>query len=218
MKTHKNLICIDCFGGKPRSGWLAALAMSAALVCAAVLLSGCATETPLFDEDMAPFGSVKLTEGDTVVITFPGSTTLNTKQKIRRDGKIDLQLVGEVQAAGKTPHELEEELLKLYGPQLVLKQVTVSLDSSSYPVFVSGSVMHPGKIQAERPIDVLEAIMEAGGPDAQKANLRRVVVLRHQEGQLKRYVLNLKRVLDGNGKRVFYLRPSDIVWIPEKAF
>ena len=78
--------------------------------------------------------------------------------------------------------------------------------------------MHPGKLMAERPISVLEAVMEAGGFDNAKANMRRVVVLRNEEGQLKHYTLNLKRVLDGKSKQLFYLRPSDIVYVPEKVF
>ncbi len=150
--------------------------------------------------------------------TFPGSPDLNTAQRIRRDGKIDMKTVGEIQAAGKTPKELEKEILKLYEKDLVLKEVSVILQASSYPVFVTGSVMHPGKLMAERPISALEAVMEAGGFDNAKANMRRVVVLRTEEGQLKRYVLDLKSVLDGRSKQLFYLRPSDIVYVPEKAF
>jgi polysaccharide export outer membrane protein len=176
------------------------------------------TAPPIYPDDWTPYGSIKLTEGDALSITFPGSPDLNTTQRIRRDGKIDLKTVGEVTAAGKTPAELEKEILKLYEKDLVLKEVSVILQSSSYPVFVTGAVMHPGKLLAERPISALEAIMEAGGPDNAKANLRRVVVLRNEEGHLQRYVLDLKSVLNGRSKQVFYLRPSDIVYIPEKIF
>jgi polysaccharide export outer membrane protein len=83
---------------------------------------------------------------------------------------------------------------------------------------VTGSVTHPGKLMAERPMSVLEAIMEAGGFDNAKANMRKVVVLRNEAGQLKRYSLDLKRVLDGKSKQLFYLRPGDIVYVPEKVF
>src|SRR6266542_2984332 len=208
--------------GEPRvnlTSWLKALAKLSALMCALVVpLSGCTTTTGVFKDDWTPYSSVKLTEGDTVSITFPGSPDLNTAQKIRRDGKIDMKTVGEIQAAGKTPKELEKEILKLYEKDLVLKEVSVILQSTSYPVYVTGSVMHPGKVMAERPMSALEAVMEAGGFDNAKANMRRVVVLRNEAGQLKRYVLDLKSVLDGRSKQLFYLRPSDIVYVPEKAF
>jgi hypothetical protein len=39
-----------------------------------------------------------LREGDTVRLNFPGAPNLNTTQAIRRDGKLALPLVGEVQA------------------------------------------------------------------------------------------------------------------------
>jgi len=196
------------------------LAKLLALICVLVApLSGCTTtETPLFEADQIPYSSAKLREGNIVAISFPGSPNLNTTQTIRSDGKIELQLAGEVTAAGKTPAELEKEILKLYETQLVLKQVTVVVQSSAYPVFVSGSVMHPGRVMVDRPILVLEAIMEAGGFDNTKANMRRVVVLRHEEGQLKHYTLDLKRVLEAKSQQLFYLRPFDIVYIPEKVF
>src|SRR5881628_38251 len=185
------------------------MAKLSALVCFVVVpLSGCTTTTRSFQEDWTPYASIKLIEGDALSITFPGSPDLNTVQRIRRDGKIDLKTVGEFPAAGKTPAELEKEILKLYEKDLVLKEVSVILQSSSYPVFVTGSVMHPGKVMAERPISALEAIMEAGGFDNAKANLRKVVVLRKEEGPLKQYKLDLKSVLVGKSKQLFYLKPN----------
>ena len=202
-----------------RPNWLKALAKLSALIWAVVVpLSGCTTTPRNFQEDWTPYASIKLIEGDALSITFPGSPDLNTTQRIRRDGKIDLKTVGEFPAAGKTPAELEKEILKLYEKDLVLKEVSVILQSSSYPVFVTGSVMHPGKLMATRPMSALEAVMEAGGFDNAKADLKKVVVLRNEEGQLQRYVLDLQRVLDGKSKQLFYLRPSDIVYVPEKVF
>jgi len=219
MKTHSMNYPATGKYSKVRSNWFKALAKLSVLVCVVVVpLSSCTTAGPLFQDEVTPYSSVKFTEGDAVSITFPGSPDLNTVQRIRRDGKIDLKTVGEVQAAGKSPKELEKEILKLYEKDLVLKEVSVILQTTSYPVFVTGSVMRPGKIMAERPISALEAIMEAGGFDNAKANLRKVVVIRNEEGQVRRYVLDIKRVLDGKSKQLFYLKPNDIVYIPEKVF
>src|SRR2546426_5086664 len=219
MKIHskKNLMAGESSEARPN--WFKALAKLSVLVCVVVVpLSGCTTAPPIFPDDLTPYSSVKLTEGDAISITFPGSPDLNTAQRIRRDGKIDLKTAGEVQAAGKTPKELEKDILKLFEKDLVLKEVSVILQSTSYPVFVVGSVMHPGKVMAERPISALEAVMEGGGFDNGKANMRRVGVLRTEEGQLTHYVLDLKCVLDGKCKQLLYLRPNDILYIPEKVF
>lgn len=158
-----------------------------------------------------------LREGDVVKVSIPGAPNLETVQAIRRDGKLALALIGEVQAAGLKPSELQAELIRLYSPQLVTKEINVSIVSSNFSTFVSGAVLRPGKITSDHPITVLEAIMEAGGPDYTKANLKAVVVIRQDEnGRTKNFTLNIKSVMDGENKEPFFLKPSDIVIVPER--
>jgi polysaccharide export outer membrane protein len=157
-----------------------------------------------------------LREGDILKISFPGSPDLNSVQQIRTDGKITLPLVGEVQAAGLTPGNLQKHLMDLYAPQLASKEVTVEVQSSSFPVYVTGAVLRPGKIVSDHPITALEAIMEAGGPDYTKANLKNVTVIRQEGNQTKNYKLNLKRVMEGQAGEPFYMKPADIIFVPEK--
>jgi polysaccharide biosynthesis/export protein len=159
---------------------------------------------------------ITLREGDDLKISFPGSANLDTTQQIRRDGKISLPLVGEVQAAGETPDELQQSLIKLYAPQISSKEVIVTVESSAFPVYVTGCVIRPGKISSDKPMTALEAVMEAGGFDYEKANLRNVRVIRSEDGVSKSYTLNLKMALNGNEDKPFYLKPSDIVYVPEK--
>lgn len=157
-----------------------------------------------------------LREGDTVKVSFASAPNMDTTQLIRRDGKIELPLVGEVMAAGKTTTELEKEVIQLYAPQLNSKEITVTLESASFPVFVTGCVLKPGKILSDHPITALEAIMEAGGFDYDKANLKSVRVIRHDGTEVDHFTLNLKGVLAGDNKETFPLRPSDIVYVPER--
>jgi polysaccharide export outer membrane protein len=160
--------------------------------------------------------SLTLHEGDVVRVTFPGSTNLNSVQAIRRDGKITLELAGEVTAAGLTPNELEKEIIRLCGAQLISKEVVVSVDSSSFPVFVTGAVVRPGKIMSDRPITALQAIMESGGFDYARANLTSVRVIRQENGEVRTYKLNLKLALQGKRSEPFDLKSADIVYVPEK--
>jgi polysaccharide export outer membrane protein len=157
-----------------------------------------------------------LREGDDVRISFPGAPNLDTTQRVRTDGRITLSMVGEVMAAGMTPSELEKKLLELYSTQLVSKEVTVTVVSSTFTVFVTGAVSKPGKIVADHPISALEAVMEAGGFDATKADMRAVRVVRVQDGVTKNYIVNLKLALEGGQSEPFYLKRSDIVYVPEK--
>jgi polysaccharide export outer membrane protein len=188
------------------------------LVTGMFFSSGCVAPTAT----EAPNGSTRqveaftLQEGDMLKITFPGAPNLDSAQTVRRDGKITLALVGELVAVGRTPTELEQELLKLYSTQLVTKEVSVLVVSSSYAVFVSGAVLRPGKIMADRPLTALEAIMEAGGFDNAKADMKAVKVVRQEGGGTKNYILNLKLILEGQSSESFYLKRSDIIYVPEK--
>ena len=160
--------------------------------------------------------AITLREGDVLKVSFPGSPTLDTTQEVRRDGKITLPLVGEVDAAGATPTALETKLVDLYAPQLSSKQVVVEVESSSFPVYVTGMVQHPGKILSDHPISAIEAVMEAGGFDYAKANLKEVTVIRREKDTMKNYKLNLKAVLEGRSGESFELKPDDIVYVPER--
>lgn len=159
---------------------------------------------------------VLLREGDILRILFPSAPNLNASQQIRRDGKITLQLVGEVDAAGLTAAQLEKALIEKYRSQLTSPEVTVAVESSSFSAFVTGAVIKPGKITSSRPITALEAIMEAGGFDYVKANLKAVKVIRNEGGKVNNFTLDLKRVIDGKETQPFYLKPSDIVYVPER--
>jgi polysaccharide export outer membrane protein len=191
------------------------------LLLAAFTFTGCGT-TQLDEPAKKPVAeqphseTIILREGDVLQISFPGSANLDTNQKIRRDGKIALPLVGEVTAAGLTPDELQDNLVKLYAPQISSKEVIVELESSSFPVFVTGCVVHPGKVLSDHPMTALEAIMESGGFDYTKANLKSVKVIRRKNDASENYTLNLKAVLDGSDHKPFYLEPSDIIYVPER--
>lgn len=160
--------------------------------------------------------STTLREGDVIKLTFPTASNLDTQLQIRRDGKIALPIVGEVQAAGLEPVNLERQLMELYSTELVSGEVFVSVVSSSYPIFVTGAVVRPGKIEADRPMTALEAIMEAGGFEMTKANGEQVVIVRHGEAGVRNFTLNLRDVLEGRSRETFYLQPSDIVYVPER--
>ncbi|MCL4190555.1 MAG: SLBB domain-containing protein, partial [Thermoguttaceae bacterium] len=165
---------------------LAWVAGTAAIVLG---LAGCSSPnlTPVSPDDEKPYRSVSLREGDAVKIVFPGAPSLNTVQQVRRDGMITLDEGNELMAAGKAPAQLQDEILALYSARLVRKEVLVTVDSSAYPVFVSGAVLRPGKILVTEPLTVVEAIMEAGGLDENRAQSKKVMVTREQDGVVSHY-------------------------------
>jgi polysaccharide export outer membrane protein len=200
--------------------FLSAFTSTAALLlvlCVALAGGGCVTGPLVYPKnDPDPYREVRLREGDTIKITFPGAAALDSTQQVRRDGKITISLGGEMSVMGKTPAELEKEIVTRYGDQLATKQVVVTLPSSAYPIFVTGAVLRPGKITADRPLSALEAIMEAGGFDFNKANLKAVTILRQTDGRVINYKLNLQEALKGPKSDPFYVKPADILYVPEK--
>ena len=104
-----------------------------------------------------------------------------------------------------------------YAPQISSSDVTVAIESSSFSCFCNWLVCWPrGRVSSSEPITALEAIMEAGGFDYSRANLRKIHVIRHDKDTSQSYVLNLKDVLNGDDQNNFFLRPDDIVYVPEK--
>ena len=192
-----------------------------ALVAAAAF-SGCETTAvvgnnpPPAPSDARQMQSLVVREGDTLKISFPGAPNLDTTQQVRRDGRITLPLIGEFTPVGMTPSVVEQELAKLYASQIVSNEVTVTVVSSSYSVFVNGSGLRPGKITTDRPLSALEAVMEAGGFDPARANMKAVVIIRQVNGQTRNYTIDLQSVLAGRSSEPFMLEPSDIVFVPER--
>ena len=192
--TMMKTFVTDVFEDKGRFvQWLIKPALGLVLLA---VVAGCQTQPailPPTSQTTNVTEVITLREGDVLKISFPGSANLNTTQPIRRDGMISMPLVGEVKAVGKTPAELEKDLIDLYSTQLVSKVVTVEVQSSVFPVYVSGSVLRPGKIMSDHPITALEAVMEAGGFDYTKANMKKVQVTRREGESTRVYVLNLKQ-------------------------
>jgi polysaccharide export outer membrane protein len=189
------------------------------LLAAVAAFSGCATspaDKAAYQAAGARSETIILREGDMVKIAFPGSANLDSTQQIRRDGKVALPLVGEVAAAGLTPEELQQKLAGVYATQITTKEVTVAVLSSAFPVFVTGSVLHPGKILSDHPITALEAVMEAGGFDFTTANMKAVKIIRHENGAVKNFTVDLKLALSGKNSTPFYLKPDDIIYVPER--
>jgi len=162
---------------------------------------------------------VTLREGDMLAIKFEGATNLNTTAKIAADGTLPLPIIGKVKAAGRTPTELEAMLTVLYEKEIKANEnISVDVLNSASVVYVSGAVLKPGKVPLDRPLTALDAVMEAGGFDPLKAKPAGAVVLRTENGRRAKYPVDLKKALAGDDLNLFYLKPFDIIYVPEKKF
>lgn len=196
-------------------------------MCVALLVAvGCA-RTPKWD--MAPFPTeapadeeappveVVLQPYDTVRFRFLYWPELDDEQVIRPDGKISLLMVGDVEARGKTPSELREELTRLYDPMLKNPEINVVVSNlASDKAYVFGAVWAPGMVTLSGELTLLGAIAEAGGFQEPQANKSFVVVVRNIEGEQYARGVNLNQTLrNPNSTETFYIEPYDIVYVPE---
>jgi polysaccharide export outer membrane protein len=204
--------------------WPGRLVLLALPALCVLLLAGCVSPHGQFSAvpglDPVPLtcATNSLTEGDLVSITFQYSTNFNAAQKIALDGTLNLETVGQVKAAGKTSLQLQEELAKLYKPQIKDDVVTVKVLVPASSIYISGAVVRPGKVPFDRPMTVLEGVMEAGGFDPNRAKLAAVTVLRLENGRQRTYHIDLGKVLQGADEDPFYLMPFDIIHVPLKTF
>jgi polysaccharide export outer membrane protein len=169
-------------------------------------------------EDSLSTDSMRLREGDAIRITFENATNLSTIQTIPLDGFITLPLIEPIKAAGMTLLDLEATLTVLYEPQIKTSEIRVTRVASSASYSVGGAVLKPGKFALDRPLTALEAVIEAGGVDHARAKLSEVVVLRIENNRRVKYRVNLKRALRGKEIDLFYLKPFDIIFVPQKTF
>jgi len=189
----------------------------AAVLVSLALIAGCAAKTAVDTVESAPrpLPRVVIGPGDVLDVKFFDLPELNESQAVRPDGRITLQLVGEVDVAGKSPLEITADLYTLYEPHLQKPKVTVVVRSlRSNRVYVGGEVRSPGTFEMTGAMTPLEAIILAGGFDMRSAKIKNVVLIRHSEGKRYGYTLNLKDAQSAAGTNDFYLEPFDIVWVP----
>ena len=144
--------------------------------------------------------------------SFVGRTERHRAAAHESDGRVSLPLVGQVYASGKSASQLQAELTNLYKPQLQNSEVTVTLESVTIPVVVSGEVQKPGKVVFERPATVLEAIMEAGGFTAY-GDPKTISVIRQVNGIQHSQIVDLSKVLHGAPSRVMYVSAGDVIYV-----
>ncbi len=154
--------------------------------------------------------------GDVIETKFFYAPELNETQTIRPDGKIVLQLVGEVVAEGKSPAQLMDEIKQRYARILYKPEVTViTRQLVARRVYVGGEVMAPGPVDMPGQLDVLAAIMIAGGFNPLSAEVSNVVIIRHKNGQRYGTSVDFRKALAGQTDERLLLHPRDIVFVPK---
>ena len=135
---------------------------------------------------------------------------------VRSDGKITLPLVGELQAAGHTPRELQTEIANKLQSYISEPEVTVIVQEVKSQRFnILGQIAKPGSYLVSNSATVLDAIALAGG-FRDFAKKKSIYVLRQNgDGTQSRLPFNYAEVIKGkNPEQNVKLKPRDTVIIP----
>ena len=187
------------------------------LVFAALALGGCQSPLPPLPNPPGPHTAVRLSPGDVVRVSYADETIPDQTQKIRRDGKVSLPLIGEVTAAGKRVIDFQHELVRRYEGELENSEVLVTLENGTATVTVSGFANKPGKLSFDRPTTVYQAIMEAGGV-SDYGSLRNIHLTRIINGEQRTETLNLKPAIRGTPTKPKYVQDGDVIYISRSWF
>jgi polysaccharide export outer membrane protein len=152
---------------------------------------------------------------DMVQVSVWNNEALSRTVPVRPDGKISLPLLNDIQAAGFTPMELRDSVIKRLADYMPNPEVSVIVtEVKSFKVSVIGSVMKPGRYEIKSSATVMDAIAMAEGLN-QFASRSRIVVMRQNGRKTERIPFDYDKVRDGDGRQVnFYLRPGDIILVP----
>jgi polysaccharide export outer membrane protein len=153
---------------------------------------------------------------DVLAINVWKEPEISRSVPVRSDGRISLPLVGELQASGQTPLQLEQEITKRLRNYISEPEVTVIVqDSKSQKINILGMVARPGAYLLAGSTTVLDAIAMAGG-FKDFAKQKSVYVLRQNpDGTQQRIPFNYKDVIKGkNPEQNVRLLPRDTVVVP----
>jgi len=148
--------------------------------------------------------SYHLGPADRLEIKVLGADELNGEYSVQVDGTIRMLLIGDVQAAGLTPDQVQAEIEKKLKAGQYLTQPHVSIAIASYrPFYILGEIASPGGYPYTGGMKVLSAVAAAHGY-TYRANEDYVIITR-----------------DGKEHRAGILtsiQPDDIIRVPERYF
>lgn len=178
------------------------------------------------DQPNPPAGNIRpdatyiIGDEDVLSINVWKELDLTKVVPVRSDGRISLPLVGEVQAAGLTPAQLEQELKAALRGYISDPQVTVIVQEIKSRNFnILGQVTKPGSYPLTADTTIVDAIALAGGfrDFAKKKGI--YVIRQDANGRETRLPFNYENFIKGKNKgkntaQNIQLKPHDTIVVP----
>ena len=195
-------------------GSLRARSALAAVLCASLLLTPVACTTPAPPPSAPSVSSYVVGAPDVLLIHILPDPVIEREVRVRPDGMISVDLVGDVQAAGRTPLEIANQIQSEIGRFKRDAAVSVTVVSSpSQFVTIFGEVVRPGIFPLETETRISEAIGRVGGP-TRFAAMNRVRLIRTTGDKTTIIDVNLGDIQKGDLSTNYVVREGDMVVLP----
>lgn len=195
------------------------------IVLAATLVTACATgpgSSVSADACPAPTersSTYLIGPGDTLNIVVWRNAELSAIVPVRPDGRISTPLIDDMQAFGKTPTQLGQDMERVLGEYLRTPEVSVIVtgQGAANQIQIIGEVTVPQSLSYRDGLRILDVIVAVGGLTDFAAGNRTSLVRQTENGQVDCRV-RLKSLLAGDMSQNAFIYPGDVIIVPETRF
>ena len=195
------------------------------IVSCVALMTGCATtNTAQYGATNCPIPPQQSAEyligvGDTLNIVVWENADLSVIVPVRPDGKVSTPLVDDIQASGRTPSQLSQDMESVLGEFLRTPEVSVIVtgQGAANQIQVVGEVVSPQSLSYRAGIRMLDVVVAVGGMTEFAAGNRANLVRPTETGQVECRI-KLKDLMAGDMSQNIDVYPGDVLVIPETRF
>jgi polysaccharide export outer membrane protein len=211
------------------------LMAGAGLVLAGATLAGCSSTpdyppapikapAPVSVEPRISGWNYLLGPGDSVNVFVWRNPEVSGSFPIRPDGKMTMNLIEDLQAAGKTPTQLARDIEKALSKYIQEPIATVIVAGGIGPynqqIRVLGEAAEPKAMGYVEGMSLVDVMISVGGltdfAEGNKAYISRIV---KETGEREQFSVRLEDLLkDGDSSANVEIRPGDVLVIPESLF
>ncbi|MCR6701124.1 MAG: polysaccharide biosynthesis/export family protein [Dokdonella sp.] len=170
-----------------------------------------------------PVETYRIGVDDVVQVSVWRNPDLSVSVPVRPDGKISVPLIGDVDAGGRHPQDVAEDIkgkLSTYVRDPQVAVILTELRSHEYlaRVRVTGAVRQPVSLPYRQGMSVLDAVLAAGGTN-EFASADNTRLYRKEGDSVKTFPIKLDRILKkGDLSTNLPVQAGDVVTVPERAF
>ena len=186
---------------------------AAVLACVVLDLVGCAIN-PQSPPEAPRAPTYRIGPPDQLEIIVYPEPLIERVVTVRPDGRISFDLIGDVDATGRTPDDVALEIAERISRFKREARVTVKLAlSRTDSITIFGEVRVPGAFTLERDTRLAEAIGLRGGPTT-FARKGRVRVIRVLDGRTEVHIADIGAIQRGDLTTNIMLEKGDIIVVP----